>query len=129
MPVGRLTLPLTVLAVAILAAGHARCQSPMLTSSSEVAGGGAANACPADSPRVPRVKVLIPPPEVVFRYPEKEKHGWNLFHHGKTHEEGCAAEAPCAPAAAPPTAGGTVAFNMNMQVPYMMNAMGASYGS
>jgi hypothetical protein len=78
--------------------------------------------CPASPPAasapVQRIKVIVPPPEIVYREAPAK--------HGLLNCLGKPAPAPCAAPA--PAGGGTVSFNMNMSVPFMMNAAGSLPG-
>jgi len=70
-------------------------------------------ASPACAP-AQRIKVIIPPPEIVYR-DACNKPG--LFGRCKSAPESCAVAPPCAP-----PGGGNVSFNMSMAIPFSMNA-------
>jgi hypothetical protein len=68
---------------------------------------------PACAP-VQRIKVIIPPPEIVYREACNKP---GLLGRCKSAAEPCAVTPPCAPGA-----NGNVSFNMNMTIPFAMNA-------
>jgi hypothetical protein len=113
MPQGRLWAPLAVLAA--LAGGAAGQNAP------SAAPMPVGDPCPPSCAAAPRVKVIVPPPEVVFSPPAPRCGG--LFHRA-------APCAPCAPAVAPVAAApanapgnGLMTFNMTYQMPYMTYQM------
>jgi hypothetical protein len=115
MPQGR---PWFALAVLAAFAGPAAAQT-----APNAAPAGGCDPCPPSCAAAPRVKVILPPPEVVF-CPQAPRCG-GAFHHAAP------CPAPCAPCAAPavtataPAApgGGMMNFNMTYQMPYMTYQM------
>jgi len=127
MPFTRLAVLLPAAAAIGLVAGPARGQmsraepAPMPRGAPETPKQDGGDPCPSNpsaaSPPAQRIKVIIPPPEIVYREVGK-KHGL-LFGLCKPGAEPCVVAAPSAP-----PGGGTVSFNMNLAVPYTMNAAG-----
>jgi hypothetical protein len=70
-------------------------------------------ASPACGP-VQRIKVIVPPPEIVYR---DACHKPGLLGRCKSAAEPCVVAPPCAP-----PGGGNVSFNMSMAIPFSMNA-------
>jgi hypothetical protein len=74
-----------------------------------------AESCPPARAAAPRIRVIVPPPEIIFRPCGKRCGGW--FHHKQVAVEPCPAEAP-PPAPAPAGGmGGMVSFNMTLAMP------------
>ena len=113
-----LVTPVMALVVAVLGTRLAAAQySPMpngpealqssATGSPRV--GASANPCSPSCAPVPRIKVIVPPPEVVFR---------SIPAHGACPKEG----AECAPARSE----GQIAFNMNLNMAASANALASN---
>src|SRR4051794_7437479 len=116
MATGRLSIPLTLSVVLVFATGRGHGEGlsgdalpmpnslPAAPPSPFASGEPCPAACPPMCcPSAPHVKVVVPPPEVIFRYANHgdchDKGGWNLFGHHKAKADSCAVEA--VPIAAP----------------------------
>jgi len=129
MPVRRLAIPLAALTVAALVSGPAEGQGsppealPMPSGPQEASAKSSADPCqsslPACCPTPARVKVIVPPPEVVF----KQAKPCAGFHRPQPKAPPCVTACP---APTTPPGGGLVSFNMSLSAPFMMNATGMS---
>src|SRR5579871_1496068 len=113
MSQGRLLLPLVVLAVVV---GRAASQTPPVPCDKPAA--PVADSCHPSTVPAPRVRVIVPPPEIIFCPPAKRCFG--LFHHHPLDTAACvpavpyAAVQPAVAAVNPATTqpgGGMLSFN------------------
>src|SRR5687768_4700278 len=121
MPSGSF-LPLVVLAAAALTAGRSLAEAIPVPPTRVTPPSCTPAACPApanpcESPRMvcppaPRIRVIVPPPEVEFRYANRA--GCGSAGHGAVVAQPGAAVVPQA-CPSPARGGGQMTFNMNLQ--------------